>query len=183
MDDKELVSRVALGEEPAYRLFIKQYERLVMHIVIRIIDNDEDREEVAQDVFVKAIDKIQTFSFQSKLSTWVATIAYRHALNVAKKNKKWKDTEDLDQIAFSVGELDEGFEQQDMNRFVHEAIGQLPLPYRSILTMYHLDGFSYPEIVEMMKMPEGTVKNYLFRARKKLKELLQPYVEKEVLLG
>lgn len=178
-----MVSRVAGGDELAYRQFIKQYERLVMHIIIRIIDDPNDREEVVQDVFVRAIDKIGSFGFQSKLSTWVATIAYRHALNVAKKNKKWNEMQDLDQVAFKEGALVPGFEQEDINRFVHKAIDQLPLPYRSILTMYHLDGFSYPEIVEMTKMPEGTVKNYLFRARKKLKELLEPFVEKEVLLG
>lgn len=58
----------------------------------------------------------------------------------------------------------------------------LPHQYRLILTLYHLEEMSYPEIVEITKMPEGTVKNYLFRARKKLKELLEPFAEKELLV-
>ncbi len=183
MDEKKLVQRVLAGERSAFSELIKQYERLVAHVVYRLIDHTMDREEVAQDVFVKIFEKLSEFNFQSKLSTWIATIAYRHAVNTLKKNKKHADNDSLDDITFDPFSEDIGFDQVDMNAFVQAAVEKLPTPYRAILTFYHLEGFSYQEIMEAMNMPEGTVKNYLFRARQKLRTLLEPHVEREKLLG
>lgn len=182
MEDKKLVSKILNGEKQAFATFIGNYQRLVMHIIVRMVDDSQDREEIVQDVFVKAFQKIGDFNFQSKLSTWVATIAYRHAVNFLKKNRNWKMVEDLDSVDYNFGVEQKGYEAQDSANFVQQAIDKLPTQYRTILTLYHLDGFSYPEIMEITAMPEGTVKNYLFRARKKLKELLEPYLEQEVLL-
>ena len=78
-DDQALVARVASGDMQAFRLLIKQHERLVSHMIGRLIDNAEDREELCQDVFLKVHEKLSEFNFQSRLSTWIATIAYRHA--------------------------------------------------------------------------------------------------------
>lgn len=181
MDEKTLVSRIVAGDRSAFSDLISQYQRLVGHIVFRMVDQTMDREELAQDVFVKVFHSIKDFQFQSKLSTWIATIAYRHTLNFLKKNKKWQEHKDLDED-LDVALEDSTYEAQDQAEFVRRAVEQLPLPYRTVLTLYHLDGFSYPEIVEIMEMPEGTVKNYLFRARKKLKTLLEPFLEKEALI-
>ncbi len=181
MDEKELVSRIVSGDRRAFSQLISQYQRLVGHIVFRMVDHTMDREELAQDVFVKVFQSIEDFQFQSKLSTWIATIAYRHTLNFLKKNKKWQDHRGLDED-LDVSIQESTYEAQDQAEFVRKAIEQLPLSYRTVLTLYHLDGFSYPEIVDIMEMPEGTVKNYLFRARKKLKTLLEPFLEQEVLI-
>lgn len=182
MNEKDLVSKVANGDSKAFAALISQYQRLVGHIIFRMVDETMDREELAQDVFVKVFHNIRDFQFQSKLSTWIATIAYRHTLNFLKKNKKWKGQTDLEGEDMNMAISDETYEARDHAEFVRRAVDRLPLPYRTVLTLYHLDGFSYPEIVEIMEMPEGTVKNYLFRARKKLKVLLEPFVEKEVLI-
>lgn len=181
MDERALVSRIVAGDRRAFSQLISQYQRLVGHVVFRMVDHTMDREEITQDVFVKVFHSIEDFQFQSKLSTWIATIAYRHTLNFLKKNKKWQDHKDLDED-LNVEIEESTYEAKDQAEFVRKAIEQLPLPYRTVLTLYHLDGFSYPEIVEIMEMPEGTVKNYLFRARKKLKTLLEPFLEKEVLI-
>src|SRR6187402_1857833 len=87
IDDKALVSRITNGDTQAFRLLIRQNERLVAHMVGRLIDRAEDREELCQDVFMKVYEKIGEFNFQSQLSTWVATIAYRHAINHLRKKK------------------------------------------------------------------------------------------------
>ena len=80
-DDQALVSRIIDGDKQAFRLLIKQNERLVAHMVGRLIDRNEDREELCQDVFLRVYEKISEFNFQSKLSTWIATIAYRMGVN------------------------------------------------------------------------------------------------------
>ncbi len=129
---------------------------------------------------MKIFNNLDGFKFDSKLSTWIATIAYRMSINFLKKKKRSVYQEDLDKVAFEVGTIDSGYEDVDFARFVNQLILQMPDTYRSIITLFYLDGFSYPEIVEITGMPEGTVKNYLFRARKKLKELSEPYVGKEI---
>ena len=180
MDEKQLVSQVLSGSDSALRLLISKYERLVIHMVARVVTDDMDREELCQDVFVKVYEKLGTFHFDSKLSTWIATIAYRMAVNFAKKKKL--DQVDLDEVSFQVGEEVSLTEEKDMKAFIHRLIDQLPLNYKTVLTLFYLDGFSYPEIVEVTDMPEGTVKNYIHRARQKLKVLVEQHAEKEVAL-
>ncbi|MEQ9468315.1 MAG: RNA polymerase sigma factor [Ekhidna sp.] len=180
MDEKQLVRQVLGGSESAIRLLIGKYERLVVHMVSRAVYNDQDREELCQDVFIKVIDKLGTFNFDSKLSTWIATIAFRMAVNFAKKKKL--DQVELEEVEFRIGETVEVTEQEDMNRFILRLVDQLPLNYKSVLTLFYLDGFSYPEIVEITGMPEGTVKNYIHRARLKLKKIVEEQAKKEVAL-
>ena len=73
-------------------------------------------------------------------------------------------------------------EERDTDRFVLALVEKLPPQYKTILLLYHVDGMTYPEICEVTGMPEGTVKNYLFRARNLLKERVKKYLGKEDLL-
>lgn len=180
MQEKELVRQVLSGSDSAIRLLIGKYERLVVHMVARVVSDDMDREELCQDVFVKVIDKLSTFHFDSKLSTWIATIAYRMAVNFAKKKKI--DQVGLDEVAFKIGDVSLVTEEEDMKRFILKLVDQLPINYKSVLTLFYLDGFSYPEIVDITEMPEGTVKNYIHRARQKLKKIIEEQARKEVAL-
>lgn len=180
MQEKELVRQVLNGSDSAIRLLISKYERLVVHMVARAVSNDMDREELCQDVFVKVIDKLNTFHFDSKLSTWIATIAYRMAVNFAKKRKM--DQVGLDELEFRIGDESKTTEEVDMKRFILKLVDQLPVNYKTVLTLFYLEGFSYPEIVEVTGMPEGTVKNYIHRARQKLKKIVEEQARKEVAL-
>lgn len=180
MDDHQLVQQVLSGSDSALKLLMERYERLVVHMVARVVQTDMDREEICQDVFVKVYEKLSTFKFDSKLSTWIATIAYRSAVNFAKKKKI--DQVDLDDVAFKIGKDENITEQEDMTAFVHKLVDQLPVSYKTVLTLFYLDGFSYPEIVEVTGMPEGTVKNYIHRARIKLKKLVEAQSQREIAL-
>ena len=182
-DDQALVARVASGDMQAFRLLIKQHERLVSHMIGRLIDNAEDREELCQDVFLRVHEKLSEFNFQSRLSTWIATIAYRHAVNHLRKKKiKVSDIPDEDSFtAHFIAEdnPEEKLEDDNMNEMVLKFVSWLPVQYKAVLTLYHLDGMSYPEIGIATGMPEGTVKNYLFRARALVKENVKKYLGKE----
>lgn len=185
-DDRTLVSRVLTGDMQAFMLLIRQHERLVLHMVGRLVKSDEDREELCQDVFLKVHQKLGEFTFQSKLSTWIATIAWRQAINHLRK-KKMYFSDIPDEEAFTKRFIDDInpetlTEERDMDDFVLKLIDELPPQYKVVLTLYHVDGMSYPEIGEVTKMPEGTVKNYLFRARNLLKEKVKLYLGKEELL-
>jgi RNA polymerase sigma-70 factor (ECF subfamily) len=184
MDDKALVSEIINGNMNAFKLLIKQHERLVAHMVGRLIKNNEEHEEVCQDVFLKVFDKIKEFNFQSKLSTWIATIAYRHGINALRKNKlhltDLPDEENYHSNFVNQETPEEIFSEADLDGYVLKLIELLPPQYKLVLTLYHLQDMNYQEIGEVTGMPEGTVKNYLFRARTLLKEKVKIHMRKEM---
>jgi len=184
-EDQIIVQRVLEGDPSAFRELIKTHEKLVFHMVNRLIDGQEDREDLCQEIFLKVFRKLPDFRFQSRLSTWIATIAYRMSLNYLKKHKNEK-TSALEDESFRLQDLqkhaDQLMDQEQVGKYVHQLIAQLPVQYRTVLTLYHLEEMPYADIGKICNMPEGTVKNYLFRARKLLKEKLEQVFKKEELL-
>lgn len=183
-NDTTLVSRILRGDSRAFRQLVQQHERLVWHMVNRIVNRPEDAEDVCQEVFLRVYQKLPSFHFQSKLSTWIATIAYRTAINHAQKEQK-RTTESIDQAATTADEgadAHERLEKKSVRAFVHEQIKELPVHYRTVLTLFHLEEMNLAEIQEVTGMPTGTIKNYLFRARKLLKDRLQQRFLTEELL-
>lgn len=171
-DDRALVSRVLSGDMQAFRTLIKTHERLVAHMVGRVIKQEEDREELCQDVFMKVYEKLGDFNFQSQLSTWIATIAYRQAINHLRKKKIIVEE-------FSGNEIlaePDVIEEQDIEVYLLKLVETLPPHYKMALTLYHLEQKNYAEIGEITGMPEGTVKSHLFRARQLLKEKANKYL-------
>lgn len=152
-------------------------------MVGRLVRRPEDHEELCQDVFVRVYEKLGEFSFQSKLSTWIATIAYRHALNHLRKRRLLTLDLPAEEDSGAVFRHDDDPESilaaRDMDAFVLKLVDELPVHYRTVLLLYHVEGMHYPEIGEITGMPEGTVKNYLFRARNLLKEKVKPYLDKD----
>ncbi|MGC3944126.1 MAG: sigma-70 family RNA polymerase sigma factor [Chryseolinea sp.] len=179
VDDRDLVRRIQDGDMHAFRFLIRQHERLVLHMVARVIGNESEREELCQDVFLKVYNSLGSFSFQSKLSTWIATIAYRHALNHLRRRKMlmMELPSDESTAVFIEAETPEKtVSEMDLNDHVRKLIERLPMQYRTIVNLYHLEEMSYAEIGAIMELPEGTVKSYLFRARALLKENIKKYI-------
>ena len=186
IDDRALVRKILEGDSQAFRLLMSQYQRLVAHMIGRLVRSQEEREELCQDVFLRVHEKIGEFSFQSRLSTWIATIAYRHAINHLRKKKMlFAEIPDEGDFTSSFVERENPeavMTEKDMDEFIFRLIDELPPQYKAVLTLYHVEDMSYPEICEITSMPEGTVKNYLFRARNLLKEKVKKYLGKEELL-
>jgi RNA polymerase sigma-70 factor (ECF subfamily) len=186
IDDRALVTKILEGDVQAFRLLISRHERLVAHMIGRLVKGVEEKEELCQDVFLKVYEKLGEFSFQSRLSTWIATIAYRHAINHLRKKKMYyaelPGEEDITASFVSADNPESVVTEKDMDEFIFKLIDELPPQYKAVLTLYHLEEMTYPEICEITSMPEGTVKNYLFRARNLLKEKVKKYLGKEELL-
>ncbi|MEX8545969.1 MAG: RNA polymerase sigma factor [Mucilaginibacter sp.] len=178
-DDKELISRILNGELSAFSLLVNQHEKLVVHMIGRIVQRLEDREDICQEVFLKVYKNLASFKFQSKLSTWIAQIAYGTAIKHLKKynNKPLNDLLDLEDRHSTDVNPENILAKKDYYKFLHAEINKLPLQYKVVLTLYHLNEFSYQEIEEITGMPSGTVKNYLFRARKLLKDNLEKHLK------
>lgn len=196
--ERPLVERIVNGDLQAFQQFIEKYQRLVTHMVFRMILNESDREEICQDVFLRIYQNLAKFQFQSKLSTWISKITYNTCVNYLQKKKAllyddltMRENEsgsalldgNLSNLDSVKGELplpDESTISQEISGMLYLELNKLPAQYRTIITLYHLDNLRYDEIAEITGMPMGTVKNYLFRARKLLKDkLLERYSEQE----
>lgn len=204
--EQALVARILGGDRASFKQLVDDYQRLVAHIVFKIVKDTAEREEVCQDVFVKVYQHLEGFKFQSKLGTWIGRIAYHHSLNHIKKKKA--PTVFFEDLASKIGtEAGRALEERlgrktkaaiadtttapdrvlqatAVTGYLREEIDNLPAVYRTILTLYHEQDMSYKEIGDMLDLPEGTVKSYLFRARQKLKEqLLEKYSQEELWNG
>ena len=184
---RSLVSRILAGNTRAFQAVVEGHQRLVSHIVFRMISNETDREDMCQDVFMKVYQNLPDFNFESKLSTWIAKIAYNTCINFLEKKKTLlvddfsSEGESFDTFSTNDTLPDESAEKNDLSILLHSEISRMPVHFRTILTLYHLDEMSYSEISEVMQLPEGTVKSYLFRARKLLRERLLSKYQKEEL--
>ena len=183
MNDAELVSQILNGNMKSFTFLVSRYQKLVVHITGRLIQRHEELEDVSQEVFLKVYQNLGKYRNECKLSTWIATIAYNTSINYLRKFKKSDDT-GLDDKAILDKLADyrsDDYETTDLHRYIRNQIELLPVHYRTVLTLYHLEEFSYQEIETITGMPEGTVKNYLFRAKALLKEKLKFVVDESSL--
>lgn len=176
-DEAKAIKNVLNGDVSAFQLIVQQYERLVFSVLNRMLTSNEDIEDVGQDIFIKVYKNLGKFNFQSKLSTWIARIAYNTAVNHLKKaGKNYTDEpENLETIHFSADTPETGMIRKELDAYINKLVDQLPVQYKTVITLYHYNEFSYKEIQDITNLPEGTIKGYLFRARKLLKEQLEKY--------
>jgi RNA polymerase sigma factor (sigma-70 family) len=184
-DSKLIVKKILAGNKKAFETLIRQHQRLVSHVVFRMVDNRADREDICQDVFLKVYQNLGGFQFESKLSTWIAKIAYNTCLNYLEKKRVLlyddlsTEERSLETVPGTTSGPDQLVEGKEISGLLRSEIDKMPVHYRTILTLYHLDQMSYKEIGDSMDLPEGTVKSYLFRGRKLLKERLMAKYQPE----
>ncbi len=184
MNDAELVNQILNGNENAFRYLVSTHQRLVFHVVGRIIRQQEDVEDICQEVFMKVFRKIKKFRGDSKLSTWIATIAYNTSISYLRSKSRRNEADVDEDIILAYEKSDDGqvqkvVEKAEAKKLLLEMIEKLPVNYRTVLTLFHLEEFSYKEIEEITGMPEGTIKSYLSRARSILKEKMNHMIEIE----
>ena len=184
MNDVELVQQVLNGNNNAFRFLVSKHQRLVLHVVGRVVQRQDDIEDICQEVFIKVFQKLKKFRGESKLSTWIATIAYNTSIShIRKQIKKGEQSFDEEPklIAFEKENTADyqDIEKEEAKKYLMKMIEKLPVNYRTVLTLFHLEEFSYKEIEEITGMPEGTIKSYLSRARNLLKQSLEKVVETE----
>jgi RNA polymerase sigma factor (sigma-70 family) len=196
LTDQLLVNRVLGGDTRAFGLIVKNTEGLVAQILFRMIPTAEDRKDLAQDIYLKTYSKLSGFKFESKLSTWIGQIAYNTCLNYLEKKKLLlpgnlhvSNDDQMDYPSQSIAAYwhDESQEtetiifRKEIRTILQAGIDSLTPIFKTLITLYHQEGLNYEEVVSITGLPEGTVKSYLFRARKALKdELLLNYKKDEL---
>ena len=190
LTDKELVEKVLSGDTNAFAAIIKNTEVLVAQIVFKMVENKEDRKDLAQDIYLKAYKNLPGFRFGSKLSTWIAQIAYNTCLDHVRKKKlvlqdnfNDEDKEELQGniILSAEPNANAGIFKKELSAILKAEIEKLSPIHKTLITLYHNEEMTYEEIAQVMQLPEGTLKSYLFRARRALKNSLLKHYKKEEL--
>ena len=178
-DDGSLIQGALGGCDEDFRLLIERYENLVWQLLNRIVPYQEDREELAQDVFLRVYFKLSTFKFESKFSTWLYTVTYRIAISHLRKVRPESETFDEDFEAEDPVGASHSFHTQEVKDIVEVAIRKLSVDDRTIISLFHQQGCSIDEISAIVGKPGGTIKNQLFRVRQKLKRSLESELGRE----
>ncbi len=189
--DRDLIKKTLAGDTNAFRIIISNTQGLVLQIIYRLVTNQEDREDLAQEVYLKVYSKLSSFKFNAKLSTWIGTITYNTCINYLEKKRitildidthdnidMW-DTITNNSIHTSQNITENLVLKNERARILEIEIEKLPPIYKTIITLFHSEELSYKEISKITNLPEGTLKNYLFRARKKLRENISFNYKKE----
>ena len=180
--DAELVAGTLRGSQDAFRELVVRFERPVYSLVQRMVHDPATAEDLAQEVFVKAYRRLDSFDPQWKFSSWLFKIAHNTTIDHLRRGVP--ETVPLESDEEGRGDLsavlaDEGAEspaaaaeRRDLARSLERAISRLRPEYRQAVLMFYAQGASYQEICEATGLPLGTVKTNLHRARRELAEAM-----------
>lgn len=169
--DHDLVAQTLAGNAEAFATLVERYDRAVYHLAYRTLRNPEEARDATQEAFFKAYRSLKTFKPGAKFSTWIFAIVYHACCDRLNRNKRYSNEEFPDRADASPGP-DEAAIASDEARRLRAAIERLPEKYRTVITLYHLQGKQYEEIAGVLGVPMGTVKTHLFRAKDLLRKML-----------
>ena len=171
-EDRALVTRFLLKrEEFVFRELYRAHTPALFCFALRILGGKrEDAEEVVQETWIRAVTNLENFRWESSLRTWLCSIVWNHCREVRRKNSKMIKSQSAMQVTISRNKPSLKF---DIEHF----IASLPDGCREILVLHDIEGYTHKEIAQAMDITEGTSKSQLFRARAKLRALLNPNKE------
>ncbi len=165
-----IIVRCQRGEKRAFQELYNLYAKAMFNISLRIVNNAEEAEEVLQDSFLKAFEKIASYDQSYAFGSWLKRIVINASLDVLRKRKVVLVSLDDVHIA---QEEDEDEEVDYDIATIKKRISELPDGYRTILSLYLFEDHTHKEIAEMLGISEGTSKSQYNRAKKKLLELVK----------
>ena len=186
LDDRVLVSRILEGDRDRFTELVKRYEKRIVNYVYRITHRYEEAHDLAQEIFVKVFVALDRYDPKYQFSTWLFRIAQNTAIDALRKKsivevpiaKPAGDEDNKDREFADTGVSPyRALKNKQLASAIDNAVRELPADYRELIQLRHFAELSYEEIASMKKLPLGTVKNKLFRARNILKETLEGFVE------
>lgn len=169
---EELIARCKAGDRDAHYRLYKLYSRSMYNVAYRIVGGEDDAQDALQEAFISAFRNLESYRGDAAFGAWLKRIVVNKAINIVKKRKHELIPDDEQWDVAEEEEIVEYREALSVDR-VKKAIEQLPDGYRSVLSLYLLEGYDHQEIAEILGITESTSKSQLNRAKAKLKELLE----------
>ena len=172
----EVVDRCIKGDQKAFYEIYKLYSKAMFNICYRIVGNQEEAEDVLQEAFVNAFQKIHSYQGKASFGAWLKKIVVNKAISFLRKQQ------------IEMVELEDRFEPKSDEQVddidlvmkvetIRNAIQKLPNGFRVVFSLYLLEGYDHKEISEILEISESTSKSQYNRAKKKLREILKEEVQ------
>lgn len=184
--DEDLIERFQQGDIYAFELIVTRYKDQLLNFVYRFLGNQEQAEDILQETFLRVYKNRHAYRRVAKFSTWIYTIAGNLARTELRKRKRRK--------LFSLSDIgieDRDYEVSDdefnpethVDNILHDEviqreINRLSPKFREVIILRDIQEFSYEEISKILRVPLGTVKSRVNRARLRLQERLKPYIDR-----
>ena len=185
MNEWTLINQLKQGDESAFKKIVEASQGLVYNTAIGIVQNAEDAEDVAQEVFIQVYESIQSFKGDSKFSTWLYRITITKAMDHLRRKKRKKRFAYIQSLFGVNNEIIHdppdfhhpgvSLDNKERAAVLFKAIEKLPPNQKIAFTLHKLEGLSYQEVSEVMKTTVSSVESLIHRARKNLKNILQNY--------
>ncbi len=173
-DEARWVAQALAGDQRAFAYLVERYAGVVYNHAYRMLGNAQDAEDAAQEIFLRAYTRLETFDPVRRFITWLLAIASNYCIDRLRRRRQVWMT--LDDVSFWLTSPQAGPERSSLEReqrdAVQQALQKLPEHYRTIVVLRYWQDLSYEEIVDVTGLSESTVKTRLHRARKMLRDAL-----------
>jgi len=181
--EKYHIDRIKEGDKEAFKWVVDRYRDMVYTICMRMLANEADAMEAAQDVFVKAFRAIGTFQEKAKFSTWLYRISYNQCISVIRKKVRVIDlVDEIPEDEISESDID-GMEMvtaKERKAYLQMALDALPETDSVVVALFYLEELSLEEIAKITGMTSGNIRIRLHRSRKKMYHVLSEHLKSEV---
>lgn len=182
-DDHALIAECCAGDKQAFNVLILRHQNSVSTLATRLLGNHREAQDVTQDTFLRAYERIEEFRGEAKFSTWLYRICHNLCLSSLRRKKNDPITDAGDDILPE--ELpdprsslpDQVLMRKERQTLVKQALSHMTQEFREVLVLHHTIHLSYEEIAELLGLPVGTVRSRLYRGREEIKEHLRPYLQ------
>ncbi|MEK6649344.1 MAG: sigma-70 family RNA polymerase sigma factor [Bacteroidota bacterium] len=182
-EDSVLIRRALEGDQRSFRRLRAKYHDAIFNLIARMIRNREEVEDLTQEAFIKAFGSLRSFNEEYAFSTWLYKIATNNCIDHIRKKKlhtfsidkpiESKDSDYTFELPDSTYAPDREIIDSQRKRLLQEAIDSLPAKYRQVIILRHTEEKEYQEIAKQLRLPIGTVKAHIFRAREMLYKFLR----------
>ncbi|HAV24243.1 MAG TPA: RNA polymerase subunit sigma-24 [Bacteroidetes bacterium] len=182
-EDSILIQKALNGDQRSFRRLRHKYHDAIFNLIARMIRNREEVEDLTQEAFIKAFTSLASFNDEYAFSTWLYKIATNNCIDHIRRKKlltfsidkpiESKDSDYTFEVPDSTYEPDKSIIADQRKKILDEAINSLPPKYRQVIILRHTEEKEYQEIARQLKLPLGTVKAHIFRAREMLYKYLR----------
>jgi RNA polymerase sigma-70 factor (ECF subfamily) len=178
------IESVKKGNIQAFSFLVEKYQRMIYTLALKLMKKPEDAEELAQDTFVKAYQKIDSYEGKSKFSTWLYTIAYNSCISELRKRRiEFKSLDDRQVTAEDEQKMNDYYREtkkEDQEKYLNMALEKLPEDDQVLVTLYYYENQSMDEISSITGLTVSNIKVKIHRARKRMQLLLYEMLNEEV---
>ncbi|MEJ7556926.1 MAG: RNA polymerase sigma factor [Pedobacter sp.] len=167
----ELVSACRKGNRKAQFELYKLYTKAMYNVVLRIVNDDDEAEDVLQEAFLDAFTRLESFREETTFGLWLKQIVINKSINQLRKRKAEFVSLDGVDLPDEVPHIEEDLQYQVEE--IRKAVAQLPDGYRVVLTLYLFEGYDHEEISHILKISENTSRSQYMRAKMKLNSLIE----------